>query len=90
MMILWIKSRFLALIAHLTVSFRHVFEIKMQLKEVIVLKSQKNVYQIEEDDGELIFGLNKINKHSITPQCRNRVCLDVRIPWACSRARNVV
>ena len=62
----------------------------MQLKKVFVLKSQKNVSQIKEDDDEFIYGLNKINKHSITPQCRNRACLDVRIPWACSRARNVV
>ena len=46
----------------------------MQLKEVIVLKSQKNVYQIEGDDGAFIYGLNKIIKHSITLQCRNRAC----------------
>ena len=46
----------------------------MQLKEVIVLKSQKNVYQIEEDDGEFIYGLNKINKHSINLQFRSRAC----------------
>ena len=40
-MILWINSRFLAFIAQLTVSFRHLFEIKMQFKEVIVLKSKE-------------------------------------------------
>ena len=38
MMILWINSRFSALIAQLTVYFRHLLEIKMQLKEVIFLK----------------------------------------------------
>ena len=41
MMILWINSSLLALIAQLTVSFRHLFEIKMQFKEVIVLKSKE-------------------------------------------------
>ena len=46
-MILRINSRFSALIAQVTVSIRHRFEIKMQHKEVIFLKSQKNVYQIE-------------------------------------------
>ena len=33
----------------------------MKLKEVIVLKGQKNVHQIEEDDGIFIYDLNKIN-----------------------------
>ena len=65
-MILRINSRFLAMIAQLTVSIRHRFEIKMQLKELIFLKSQKNVYQIEEDDGKCIYVVNKINKHSNT------------------------
>ena len=74
-MIVWINSRFPALIAQLTVSFRQLFEINMQLKEVIVLKSQKNVYQIDEDDGEFIYVLNKINKHYINLQCRNRAYL---------------
>ena len=62
MMILWINSGFLALIAQLKVYFRHLFEIKMQLKEVFVLKSQKNVYQIEEDDGKFIYFVNNINE----------------------------
>ena len=35
----------------------------------------KNVYQIEEDDGKFIIGVNNINKHYITLQCRNCVCL---------------
>ena len=47
MLILWINSRFLALIAQLTVSLRHLFEMKIQLKEVIVLTSHKNVSQLE-------------------------------------------
>ena len=49
----------------------------MQLKKVFVLKSQKNVSQIKEDDDEFIYGLNKINKHSITLKCRNRACLPI-------------
>ena len=60
MTILWIDSRFLAFIAPLAVSIRYRFEITM-LKQVIFLKSQKNVYQIEEDDDEYIYGVNKIN-----------------------------
>ena len=43
MMILWINSRFLALIVRLTVSIRQLLEIKIQLNEEIVLKIQKNV-----------------------------------------------
>ena len=57
------NRKFLALIAQLTVSFRHHFEIEMQLKDVIVFKSQKIVYQIMLDYGKFIYVLNKINKH---------------------------
>ena len=53
MIMLMIISGFLALIAQFTVSIRHRFEIKKKLKDVLFLKSQKNVYQIEEDDGNL-------------------------------------
>ena len=35
----------------------------MQLKDVIVFKSQKIVYQIMLDYGKFIYVLNKINKH---------------------------
>ena len=54
----------LVLIVYLGASIQHRFEIKIKPKKVIFLKSQKNVNQIEEDDGEIIYGLNKINKHS--------------------------
>ena len=40
---------------------------KIQLKEVILLKSEKNVYQ-NEDDVKFIYVLNKINKQYITLQ----------------------
>ena len=36
------------------------FEIKMQHKKVIVLRSLNNVCQKDEDDGEFISFLNKI------------------------------
>ena len=65
MTITLLNTGFLVLIAQLTVSIRHRFEIKMQLKELIFLKSQKNVYQIEKVDSKFIFGVNTINKPSI-------------------------
>ena len=56
-MILWITSRFSGLMAQLTVFNWHRFEIKIQLKKSFFLKSQKKVYQIEEDDGKFIWNI---------------------------------
>ena len=70
-MMLWIINRVQALIAQFSVSFRLRFKIKMQLKEVFFLKSQKKIYQVEEDDGKFIYKIvYKINKHSVTIKCR--------------------
>ena len=52
----------LVLIVYLAASIQHRFEIKIKPKKVIFLKSQKNVNQIEEDDGKLMLGVNKNNK----------------------------
>ena len=53
----------------------------MQLEEVIVLKSQKNVYQIEEDDSKFIYVLNKINKQYISLHCRNCIVISCVSRW---------
>ena len=65
---------FLALIAQLTMSIQHRFEIKTE-EEVFFLKIQKNVYKIMEDYGKFINGVNMINRNCIALQCRNRASL---------------
>ena len=45
----------------------------MILKQLYSLKNQKQIYLIEEDDGEFLYRVNKISKYALSIRCRKAV-----------------
>ena len=48
----------------------------MRLKNIICLKNQKEIYLIEEEDGDFTYSVTKLSKYVLSLKCRK---------WKCSR-----
>ena len=64
-------SRFLRELGPIRIQVTYV---KMKLKQIFSLKNQKQLYLIEEDDGEFLYRVNKINKYALSIKCRKKKC----------------
>ena len=47
---------------------------KILLKEIISLKTQKEVYLVQDDEGAFCTAKKNIQKYSLTLQCRRKSC----------------